>query len=314
MTFIIIFAIISVFLAVNLLNDWAIRKVAAIVSVVLLIVWTVFCSVKIVKPGNARVLSTFGNIHPGYLGEGMHLILPFTEQDNFSTRRQILDYTGERTARTTSKNLVRLKIDVTVPYIINPVAAYKLHQRIHLKDADNLIGQNARRAIRDIGSAVDWEEALSEEGRSKFAKQIPAETKKLVVAELISAGVDSGLATRAFTFPEAVVRDILPMDKQIMESINAKEAASQDLLRQKTLTQIAEEIAKRRENDGVGIARMMDKLPKGYSIAEMRDLLYANAANTNAEAVMKMAEKDGTNMTVIVDGGSQGVGVAKSVR
>ena len=72
-----------------------------------------------------------------------------------------------------------------------------------------------------------------------------------------------------------------------------------DLRRQQTLTNIAEEEANRRENEGTGIAKMMVALPTKFSVAEMAAMIHANAAKTSAEAFLNAVENGNPNITIV---------------
>ena len=76
----------------------------------------------------------------------------------------------------------------------------------------------------------------------------------------------------------------------VQNAISEKIASDQDLQRQHTLTAIAQEIAKRRINEGVGIRNLFSELPKNISPKDMSHLLSAMAEKEKADAVMKAVE------------------------
>lgn len=85
------------------------------------------------------------------------------------------------------------------------------------------------------------------------------------------------------------LRKILPPQK-VLNAVSEKVAAQEDLERQKTLTRIAEEEARRRQNEGRGVKNLFTELPAGLKPSEIREVLAAIADKTRAEATMKAVE------------------------
>ena len=82
------------------------------------------------------------------------------------------------------------------------------------------------------------------------------------------------------------IRGIYPPNR-IRQAASEKVAAEEELKRQETLTQIAEEEARRRANEGKGVQMMFDELPDGFTADEIARVVNAISAKTRAEAVMK---------------------------
>lgn len=264
------------------------------------VIVTLFNSVIIVQPGQVTFTKLFGKMQYEIYESGTHLINPFLDTMNSSILRSSIDYLGENTADGLTSNRVMLNIDVTVPYMLNPIAAPKLRERYG--EYANLVTPSSRSAIRDCISKLEWEEAVGEDGRVWMASCIPEETKKLVVADLMQSGFDKNLAESAFSFPPALVRKMALVDKTILASVAQELAAVIDLRRQDTLTAIAKTEAERRENEGEGIQKMMGKLPKDFTVEQMVAIINANANKIAADALMKSVESGNPNLNVVIGG------------
>ncbi|PCI89759.1 hypothetical protein COB18_03085 [Candidatus Kaiserbacteria bacterium] len=276
-------------------------------SGVSLVLGTLYCMVMIIEPGEVGFLKAFGNLSHTKYEAGTHWVNPFATENSFSIRRQALDFTGGNTADGLTKNRVALAVDITVPWILNPSAASVIYERYGSKW--NLIAPSGRKAIRDCISLLDWEESVSETGRAAMTTCVPTRMKSAVMADLISAGLTSKQAEGAFTFPDALVRKMIPKDQRILSAIAEEQAAVVDLRRQTTLTSIASEEANRRANEGLGIRMMMEKLPSNYTVLEMVAMIEANAHKTSAEAFLKAVEGGNPNITVITGGSTPPVTV-----
>lgn len=74
------------------------------------------------------------------------------------------------------------------------------------------------------------------------------------------------------------------------------------------LTQIAEEEARRRQNEGRGVSNLFAELPKEFTPTQIRAVLGAIADKVRAEAMMKAAET-GQVRVMVMQGGQPAVPV-----
>jgi regulator of protease activity HflC (stomatin/prohibitin superfamily) len=277
------------------------------VGVAFLII-TGFMSAVQVDSGRVVVTDWFGEQQSGYHSEGLHFINPIVNTTVMETRRQDFSFTGETSAEALSGDKIRMVVDVTVPYILQPHMAWKVKQKYGI-DYVSMLNNSARSAIRDAVSAQNWEVATSEEGRAKLASDVPENLSRIVMADLINAGFTADEAAAAFIFPNAQVRKFEPVSERVLNAIADEKAADVELRRQATLTNIAEQAALRQEKEGLGIAKMMGALPQDVSIQDMVAIINANAAKTNAEA-FEHAVKNGNPNITVVTGGNAGISVS----
>lgn len=273
------------------------KTIGVCVPAALAVVLTFFMSFTVVEPGSVMFTKFFGTMTGDNYVAGSHFVNPMSDRVTEDIRRRAIDFTGETTAEGLSANKVVLLVDATVPYILNPAFAWRLYERYGKEW--NLINPAARKAVRDCTAAADWEVIVSEEGRNAASRCISSRMQAIVTSDLMSAGLSEAEASAMFTFPEALVRAIVPNKERILDAIAEEQAAIVDLRRQETLTAIAKEEANRRANDGSGIRLMMEELPENFTVAEMVSMILANAEKTNAEAFLKAVENGNPHITVV---------------
>ncbi len=295
MLFLILIAVAVIVLLICLLTQ---ELFGAFVALVASVVVTLFFGMTVVQPGHIMYKKTFGDLSHDLFEPGLHFISPIAVTRSLSTQRQSLSYSGESTAEALTSDRVVMQVDTTIPWIMNAKAA-PLMEEFYGTDNWNLIQPISRSVIRSCTAQVPWETAVSDEGRTRIAECIPTRMNKAVIVELIQAGFTEAQAKGAFTFPTAIVRGVKPKQTRILAAIATEQASKIDLRRQETLTLIAEEEANRRGNEGSGIAKMMEELPSGFTVAEMAQMIQANAAKTSADAFLNAVENGNPNITIV---------------
>lgn len=280
------------------------RAAMQVVTALLFVVVTLMFSVITVDAGQVKVTKLFGAVQEGYYPEGLHVINPMMSTVTMDTRRRVIEFTGNDAISALAADKVKLTVDASMPYVLNPRMAWKVLQRYGRNYEYALVFQAARSALRDAVSAMPWERATSEQGRAELAASISENFSRVLVADMVTAGFDEEDAKTAFSFPNAQVRRTLPPNR-ILDAIAEEQASEADLRRQKTLTEIARQEAERRANDGLGVKLMMEALPKNFEVDEMVSIINANAAKTNSEAFMKSVEAGNPNITVVVSGAAE---------
>ena len=267
--------------------------------------------VRVVPAGHVAVASFFGAVQEGVYGEGMHMVNPLYGLQDFSIRRTMFDFSGTKRRGAAGPQIVavssdslRLTVDVGFPMRLNGPSAWKVYQRIgnQWAVAQQLVVPAARAAVRDAVAQSSWRDATSA-SRAKLAQSIEERFRALVQNDLVAAGFDAKEAETTFTIQPVQLRKVLPPTK-VLNAVSEKIASEEDLQRQRTLTQIAEEEARRRKNEGVGVKNLFTELPRGFTASQIRDVLAAMADKTRAEALMKAVET-GQVQVVVMNGSSQ---------
>ena len=271
-------------------------------------------AIRIVPPGHVAAATLFGAVQEGIYEEGLHIVNPFYSFREFSVRRTMFDFRGSENGGrmgsaggeivSVSSDSTPLRVDIGFPLRLNGPVAWKVFQRIGPQSvvAAQLVIPAARSAVRDAVAGFTWRDAATG-SRDKLAARIEARFRELVERDLVAAGFPEEEARQTFTVQPVQLRKVLPPNK-VLNAVAEKIAAEEDLERQKTLTQIAEEEARRRQNEGRGVNNLFAELPKGFTPEEIRQVLSAIADKVRAEAMMKAVET-GQVQVVVMNGSTQ---------
>jgi regulator of protease activity HflC (stomatin/prohibitin superfamily) len=286
-----------------------------LVAVLLVIVSYTFM---VVSAGTTAVVITFGKVHERSFDPGVHLIVPGSKYDYMWTRRQIFELSAldpdavtatgaaatpeaQRTLALSSDRIA-LSADITFPYELNADLAWKVYTVISPAYETELLVPAARAAVREAAAAFTWTDAVTTK-RSDLEKLIHAEFKRLVQENLMGSGFTAEQAANTFVLMAPQIRRLAP-PKPILAAVSDRVASEVNLERQGVLNQIAAREAERRSNEGLGIKKLIEQLPKDFSPVQLKDLLYALADKQRADSMLKAVERD--QVKVMVMGGSNG--------
>ena len=142
-------------------------RLAALGVAGLILLILLFSSVAKVDSGNVGVLTLFGSVNHEVLGEGIHVINPFKNNNQMSIRTQEIK---ESASVPSSEGLV-MNLDTSLIFHVNPDKAADVYQKIGPNYTDVLIEPNLRAAIREA-TASHTANALYTGEREMVAKQI----------------------------------------------------------------------------------------------------------------------------------------------
>jgi len=128
-----------------------------------------------------------------------------------------------------------------------------------------------------------------------------------VYDNLTNSGFTKDEAPKAFVLMAPQIRRISP-PKALLAAVSERMAAEVNLERQDVLNRIALSETERRANEGVGVRKLVEALPKGMSATELRDLLYALADKQRADSMLKAVESD--QVKVMIMSGNNPVAVS----
>ena len=289
--------------------------IAAIVVVVGAVLWTLGESIMIVSVGNVNVLSVFGTVsQTTYAQGGPYLVNPMSSSQSMTVQQRNIIFQSNGQAddesRVTSSNNLVLTMDVTYEYALNPTYAWVIRKNYGDDNTyeKNLVAPAAANATRNATAEVTSDQATTT-GHEQLAQGMAKQFKQLLVANLMQFGVPKDVAEQTFIILPVQLRKVLP-PATVQQSIENKVAALQDLARQQTLTSIAEEVAKRRKQEGEGVSQLFGALPKGFSPSEISTVLGALATKERADALTKAVETNRMGMTIF--GADPQVAVAPS--
>jgi regulator of protease activity HflC (stomatin/prohibitin superfamily) len=302
--FLIFFGLASVILAVIAFKqEDLVRKVLAYCSLAcvaftaIVVVINIFI---IVPAGHVAVGVLFGDTQKGNYEQGFHWVNPLFSFHETSIQRQVINYivergkeakektVGEEGIEALSKDNLLLKVDASCPFKLNPAYAWWIYKNVSFNYVEQLVKPAGRSALRDALAQYKFVDAGTEQ-REKLAIMMTSAFEQHLVGDLIRQGLSENEAKKVFAVLPVQLRQVLPPDK-VQNSIAEKVAADQDLQKQRTLTSIAEEVARRRKNEGEGIRKLFGELPKDITPSDMAKILNAMATKENADAFMKAVE------------------------
>jgi uncharacterized membrane protein len=278
-----------------ILNHREYRTLAVVGIGVAGLALTALFSVQFVPTGEIRMVRSFGVIQPHTITEGFKLKAPWTETESVNIQRQqiAVDSSGADAAVTSlTADQIDLDVDVNFPYRLNPQLVAVLYARVGGQERITQLLQNAgQSAVRDTLATLKWEQAAITD-RNLFEQKLGETLREIVANDLTDAGLSDSDAAQAVIFFNPIIAQAAPPER-LRRELEEKQAALVELQRQKTLTDIASEVANRRGAEGEGIASLLAKLPnsaKGFTPSEIADLINANAAETRAQALLKAVE------------------------
>jgi regulator of protease activity HflC (stomatin/prohibitin superfamily) len=272
----------------------------------------------VVVAGTTQVVITFGKVQERRYDPGVHLIVPGSRHEQMAITRQIFELSGldpdaapatpqvpeaQRTLALSSDRIA-LSADLTFPYQLNADLAWKVFTVIGPAYEASLLIPAARAAVREAAAGFSWNEAVATK-RADLEKQIHTVFRRLVQENLTSSGFTVDEAGKALVLMPPQIRRLAP-PKAILTAESDRIASEVNLQRQLVLNQIAEREAERRGNEGLGIKKLIEQLPKEYSAVQLKDLLYALADKQRADSMLKAVERDQVKVMVMGGGGNGG--------
>lgn len=300
------------------------RYVVGLPTVAVLAV-IVLHSFMIVEAGTTQVVTTFGRVQEHRYDPGVHLIVPGSRREPMEIRRRIFelsaldpDAVGAGAAQVPeaqrtlalSSDRIALSADLTFPYQINADLAWKVYTVISPNYEATLLIPAARAAVREAAAAFTWTDAVTTK-RADLEKLIHTVFKRLVEENLTGSGFAADEASKTFVLMAPQIRRLAP-PKPILAAVSDRTAAEVNLERQGVLNQIAEREAERRGNEGLGIKKLVEQLPKEFNPVQLKDLLYALADKQRADSMLKAVERDQVKV-MVMGGGHTGAPPAISV-
>jgi len=301
-----------------LLGDAVTKIIATAIYGIAGTILTLVCSVTIISPGETGVPIVFGSVDTEtHYSEGLHFINPVASISRFDVKRRSIDFKGESVLEVISRDRVKLSVDATITYRINPEYTGLLRQRIGApgKIDAQLITPASRAAFRNAAAMFNWTDAAVE-SREEYAFAIEEAFRTALAADLAGNGVDSEIAGEVILIGNVQLREVDPPTK-IAAAISERLAQQEHLDKQYILTNIAAEEANRRRNEGQGIRNLLDlalgnaqyddegnPIPSTieYSPEAVRIVLSAIADKTRADAMAAAVEAG--NVNVMVMGGN----------
>ncbi len=230
----------------------------------------------VIPAGSVGVEDFQGKVSDRTLPAGIHVINPFTDVIQFSTR--IRDLKEEIGA--TSKEGLAIGIDVSIQYRIDPAKAASVYQNIGLEEREIIVSR-FRSISREIVSGYPAEAIYA--------------TKREEVSLKLAEKLRSQLAPLGFVVDEALLRNVKVPDT-LQAAIQQRLKAEQENLQMKFVLEKETQEAERKRIEAKGRADAQKILAEGLTPA----VLQLRAI----EATEKLSQSP--NSKVIVLGNGQG--------
>jgi regulator of protease activity HflC (stomatin/prohibitin superfamily) len=288
-------------------------------------------SLMVVQVGTVKVVSVFGKVREVSYTSGLHLVVPGSRAAEMSIRRQVFELSGgslddappapaaAATAAAPAADVLRtlaltsdripLAVDINFPFILNPDLAWKVFANVGPNYQAELLAPVARAAVRAATAGFSWTGAVTTE-RVELEKRILELFQQTVSENLVGAGFTAKEAQSALALAPPQVRRMSP-PRRLLTAVGETLAAQEELKRQGILVEVGLQEAQRRANEGLGIQKLLNQLPKEFTPADLKSLISAAADKQRADAMLKAVERD--QVKVMIMGGGEGSAPAVSV-
>lgn len=220
-------------------------KIAAVFVIAIGLFSSMF---KQIDAGKVGVQSLYGNVQPGILESGLHIINPLLDITEFDIQTQ--NYTmsaihsegaqeGDDAIRVLSNDGLEVVIDLTVLYRISPSDAPKIFKQIGVNFSDKIVRPVTRTRIRD--NAVYYDAvALYSTKRNEFQQRI-------------FKSIEDDFKKRGLILEQLLIRNI-NLPNSVKLSIESKINAEQDAQKMTFVLQKEKQEAERKRVEAQGIA------------------------------------------------------------
>ncbi len=248
----IILGIILVVMSFTLKNDHSpfskFANLLKIVGVLIIVIGFFSSAFKQIDAGKVGVKSLYGNVEPGILESGLHLINPLLDITEFDIQTQNYTMsaehgegaqTGDDAIRVLSNDGLEVVIDLTVLYRVSSVDAPKIFKQIGVNYSDKIVRPVTRTRIRD--NAVYYDAiALYSTKRNEFQ-------------ERIFKSIEADFKSRGLILEQLLIRNI-NLPASVKTTIESKINAEQDAQKMQFVLQKEKQEAERKRVEAQGIA------------------------------------------------------------
>jgi regulator of protease activity HflC (stomatin/prohibitin superfamily) len=255
-------------------------------------------TIKIVSPGYVGVRVLFGRVVEPTLKEGLHFINPFASVIRVDTRTQAYTMSGmaregkirgDDAISALTKEGLRVNLDLTIWYRVDPVKAGEIYRTIGMGYEDKIVRPGVRTVIRDVTSRFTTEDIYSEK-RPQVTASIQDMAKEI-------------LEGRGMICEKVLVRNVALPDK-VRDAIDLKLAAEQDALKMEFVLKKAEKEAEVKVAEAKGISaaqRIINKtLTLNYLQHEAIEAYKALAGSENTTFVIMPTSTEGAGLPLII--------------
>lgn len=219
-----------------------------IVGLVLIVAGVFSTAFKQIDAGKVGVKSLYGNVEPGILESGLHVINPLLDVTDFDVQTQ--NYTmsaengegaqqGDDAIRVLSNDGLEVVIDLTVLYRVSPIDAPRIFKQIGVDYTNKIVRPVTRTRIRDNAVYYDAVALYS--------------TKRNEFQERIFKNIEADFKQRGLILEQLLIRNI-NLPASVKATIESKINAEQDAQKMTFVLQKEKQEAERKRVEAQGIA------------------------------------------------------------
>ncbi len=255
-------------------------------------------TIKVVSPGFVGIRVLFGKVVEPTLKEGLHFVNPFASVIRVDTRTQAYTMSGmaregrirgDDAISALTKEGLRVKLDLTIWYRVDPEKAGEIYRTIGMGYEDKIVRPGVRTVIRDVTSRFTTEDIYAEK-RPQVTAAIQDMAKKM-------------LEERGMICEKVLVRNVALPDK-VRDAIDLKLAAEQDALKMEFVLKKAEKEAEVKVVEANGIAqaqRIINRtLTAMYLQHEAIQAYRLLAGSENTTFIIMPTSTEGTGIPLII--------------
>ncbi|TGL63230.1 prohibitin family protein [Leptospira sarikeiensis] len=199
-------------LSIPKLSEFNLKKI--VIYAVVIVFLLVANPLKCISSGHRGVVTTFGAVSDRVLGEGLNVIIPFTQSvHSIDVRLQKTDVNSSAP----SKDLQEIHTKITLTYHLIPQSVNKLYQEIGLSYEDTIVAPAVLETMKHVTAQFTASELV---------------TKRDEVATQIQDSLRAKLTKFYIQIDEVSMKDF-EFSKTFSDSIELKQKAEQDALRAK---------------------------------------------------------------------------------
>ncbi len=219
---------------------------------------------KQIDAGKVGVKSLYGNVEPGILESGLHLINPLLDVTEFDIQTQ--NYTmsadhsegaleGDDAIRVLSNDGLEVVIDLTVLYRVAPQDAPKIFKQIGVNYTDKIVRPVTRTRIRDNAVYYDAVALYS--------------TKRNEFQDRIFKNIEADFKSRGLILEQLLIRNI-NLPASVKATIESKINAEQEAQKMQFVLQKEKQEAERKRVEAQGIADYQRIISTGLSEKQLQ--------------------------------------------
>ncbi|MEA3432825.1 MAG: prohibitin family protein [candidate division WOR-3 bacterium] len=255
-------------------------------------------AIKVVSPGFVGIRVLFGKVVEPTLKEGLHFVNPLASVIRVDTRTQAYTMSGmvregrvrgDDAISALTKEGLRVKLDLTIWYRVDPEKAGEIYRTIGMGYEDKIVRPGVRTVIRDITSRFTTEDIYAE--------------KRPQVTAAIQSVAKEMLEDRGMICEKVLVRNVA-LPEKVRDAIDLKLAAEQDALKMEFVLKKAEKQAEVKVVEAKGIAqaqRIINRtLTVKYLQHEAIEAYKALAGSPNTTFIIMPTSPEGAGIPLII--------------